>query len=470
MESRVEAYRNRRGFALVTVLVITVIGLLLGAGALLLFRYQCQMRIDRQHELEKVYAVRSALNYIKGSANTIGDAGVEFSYRTRSERDLKVLVKPVEKIFPDENKAVRKHFVMENGHFGVALREKDDVGGYSETYDYEYGMSGAATNFALAKSNQDNDGRFGLAFRDVTATNTKWWVNIGMRDTGGWLQEDYGRRYFFLPMSYVGGAATKDVIRLCIIRNVTNESNAVGCRHGWPLSKEHERALVFEVRPNAGSVSEGKDDNAVITLSEYEHRGGSVVPTTLHQWNNCNAFHYTGIQIAGNKVAIFSIESGGSGYVFLDGNASTTELDCCEMSPGALDYFANAQWIGGRHYGGTNVVNGKLQSPELRAVFEVEALSGSRPQAEPTDYTLQELDFLTFFKVTPAYQFDVYLEYPASVTNLATVAQRIVRAGSSGAARDVLYTTLTYDTHGTENRGFRRDERNFARRQQEGIK
>ena len=68
MEQGMTRYPCHRGFMLVTVLVITAIGLLFGAGALLLFRYQCQLRIDRQHELEKVYAVRSALNYIKGNS------------------------------------------------------------------------------------------------------------------------------------------------------------------------------------------------------------------------------------------------------------------------------------------------------------------------------------------------------------------------------------------------------------------
>lgn len=465
MESRVRASCFRDGFALVTVLIITAVGLLLGAGALLMFRYQCQMRIDRQHELEKVYAVRSVLNYIRSNAGKITDAGMGFGYHSRSERDLNLLVKPVAAIFPIVNKVVRKHFVMENGHFGQNLREKDETGGYSETYDYEYGTSGT-TNFVMSRSNEDNDGRFGLAFRDVTATNgAKWWVNIGMRDTGGWLQEDYGRRYYFLPMNYVGGTASKDVIRLCIIRNITNENNTVGCRHGWPLSKERERALVFEVRPNSGDTS--KENNAVITLSEYEYRGGAIIPTLLRQWNNCNALHYTGIQLAGDKMSVFQIESAGSGYTFLDSNESTEELDCCELTEGTRDYFANEQWIGGMRYAGTNVVDGKLQAPELRAVFEVEALSNTRPQEMPADYKLQQLNFLTFFKVTPAYQFDVFLEHPAFVTNLATVAQRIVRAGSSGAARDVQYTTLTYDTHGTENRGFRKDERAASRRHRE---
>ena len=62
---------------LVTVLIVTMVGLLFGAGALLLFKFQCQLRIDRQHELEKVYAVRSALNYIKKAASGIPEEGTK---------------------------------------------------------------------------------------------------------------------------------------------------------------------------------------------------------------------------------------------------------------------------------------------------------------------------------------------------------------------------------------------------------
>ena len=66
---------------------------------------------------------------------------------------------------------------------------------------------------------------------------------------------------------------------------------------------------------------------------------------------------------------------------------------------------------------------------------------------------------LPSFTVTPAYQYDIFLEHPAGVTNLATVAQKI-----GEYERDcVTHTMLTYDTHGTEHKGFRRDERAAVR-------
>ena len=108
----------RRGFILITVLIVTAVGLLFGAGALLLFRYQCQQRIDRQHELEKLCAVRSALNYIQTTSTEIEEGGKSFRYHTASERDLGVHVHPVAPIFPSD---VEKHLFMEsNGQFQVS--------------------------------------------------------------------------------------------------------------------------------------------------------------------------------------------------------------------------------------------------------------------------------------------------------------------------------------------------------------
>ena len=430
---------------LVTVLVITAVGLLFGAGALLLFRFQCQRRIDRQHELEKLYAVRSALNYVKTST-TISDAGQEFTYHTGSERNLGLIVKPVDPIFPDKNK---NHFAMEDGHFQFPLPKQ-----YGKVRDYEYGKFGEVKLESMSGTyTSANTSKAGLAFTDTSSTNGVWWVNVGMRDTGGWLQEDYGRRYRFRLERYIGKGSTDykgDVTRLCLIRNVTNESNRVGCRHGWPLSKMGERALVFEIRPMAG-----KDDVcAVMTLSEYWHTGGTTNLTTLITQSGWPTDCVCGIQLAGKKVSIFYVSKEGGGdprhlpYTFSEGDV--------ELTQSTYDYFAKEVLIGGRSYGGivTNLA-GRVCAPEMRAVFEVEAASDMRPTAEKAN----NVDVLTEFGVTPAYQYDVFLEHPNSVVNRATVAQKIGKYNRRGTT----HTVLTYDTHGTEHKGFRQDEREHAR-------
>lgn len=438
--------RGKGGFMLVTVLIVTAVGLLFGAGALLLFRFQCQLRIDRQHELEKVYAVRSALNYTR-TIREIPDAGRPFRYETGSGRNLGLLVKPVEPLFP--NVSNESHFVMERGDFRVL------TGQYNSLPDYEYGAVGV-TNLFIDKV--DDDGKAGLVFKDLTATNgVKWWVNVGMRDTGSWLQEDYGRRYFFWPLDYVGGnVATKDLMRLCLIRNVTNETNAAGRRHGWPLSQEGERALVFQIRPMAGA----NVSNAEMTFSEFVYRDGTVTTKQLLYWNNVPSLCNMGLQLAGNKVCVFYIGNAQQNDENVNlASRGYTFSKSVEMTLDTYRYFAEAQTVGGKEYGGifTNAY-GMVQAPELRAVFEVEAASDMRGDGVTLDAS--NCDSLTRFRVTPAYQYDIYLEHPAAVTNRATVAQKIGDYDRWGRE----YTILTYDTHGTEHKGFRRDEREQARK------
>ena len=435
---------------LVTVLIVTAVGLLFGAGALLLFRFQCQLRIDRQHELEKVYAVRSALNYMRTYTGEIPDEGRPFRFETGSGRNLGLLVKPVEPLFPTVTN--ESHFVMERGDFRLL------EGQYNSRPDYEYGAVGV-TDLSIIEG--DNAGKKGLEFKDLTATNgVKWWVNIGMHDTGGWLQEDYGRRYFFWPRDYVGGDVnTKDLMRLCLIRNVTNEANAVGCRHGWPLSKEGERALVFQIRPMAGANKVG--NNAEMTVAEFVYRGGMVTATQLLCLSNAPSLCNMGLQIAGNKVCVFYIgnaRQNDEAQVNLMSRGYTFS-ESVEMTLDTYRYFTEELTVGGKEYGGifTNAY-GRMQAPDLRAVFEVEATSDMRGVGVTLDAS--NSDFLTRFRVTPAYQYDVYLEHPAAVTNRATVAQKIGKYVRGGGT----YTMLTYDTHGTEHRGFRRDEREQARK------
>lgn len=457
----------RAGFSLVAVLVLAAVGLLIGAGSLLMFNFQCRMRIDRQHELEKVYAVRSALNYIKTASPTdeksVPDAGKELGYHTQSGRDLNLLVKPVASIFPSDQK---RHLFLGRGDIASSMDQAIErklasdsgsgpVGFFDSRYDCECGST--ATNLAIG-GNEPSTEKKGFAVVDRYAeTGTKWWANIGMRDTGGWLQEDYGRRYVFNLDNFVGKGVTEvngDIVRLCIVRAVTNSSEAVGQRHGWPLSKKGERAIVFEMRPLAGK------DNASVTLSEWRHTGSAVeevLPPIISE-SKWSTDSLCGIQLAGSKVSIFYISKRGGGpakhlpYTFSVGDF--------ELTGDTYDYFAKSVEIGGRSYGGvyTNEVDGTVHAPELRVVLEVEAASTLRKPGEALDEK-KSVDFISDLFVTPAYQYDVFMEHPANVTNRATVAQKTGEFGRGGTTQ----TVLTYDTHGTDHKGFRRDEREHAR-------
>lgn len=469
MESRMMPPQSQHGFVLVTVLIVTAVGLLFGAGALLLFKYQCQLRIDRQHEMEKVYAVRSALNYVRKYPGEPKEGRFEFRYQTGSDRNLGVIVEPVKAIFPELNNALHLDIGNEGYNNRYFAARNPDSGQYDVSLDYEYGamsngvvltdikvVNGEAGKNAVI-GNARPGGMKGLAFKDLHARatdNVKWWVNIGMRGTGGWLQEDYGRRYYFQPLNYVDGTTVKDTMRLCLIRNVTNKLNKAGCRHGWPLSAG-EKALVFQISPMANIESD--EVNAIMTLSEYECFGGdqnNISKTTLIGLTNCPSMCAMGMQIADNKISLFYISNkrlaaSKSGYEYVFSNTR-------EMSLKTYDYFADGIF--------TNEF-GKLEAPELRATFEVEATSDMRTEEaalESSSDTESRYDFLTKFRVTPAYQYDVYVEHPAFVTNRATVAQRL--SVYSRFASEAASTVVTYDTHGTEHKGFRQDEREAARK------
>ena len=438
------------------VLIITAVGLLFGFGALMLFRFQCQLRIDRQHELEKVYAVRSAINFVSPFAVQISEAGWPFVYHTESERDLNVIVKPVEPIFPSLTND--SHLVMTSNsssrNFQLPCGNQ-----CSEFPEYEYGSS---TNCTM-NNFWELEKVYGLAFSDVENTNNAtWWVNIGMRGTGGWLQEDYGRRYFFNLKDYIGSAnSTKemDIVRFCLIRNVTNAVRRSGCRHGWPLShngNEREWALVLQVGPRVMN-------NVNVTLSEWECGGGvtNVFPLlSRDDFENPNlvpSIGYLGFQLAQNRVSLFYISTYeteevkfnpySSAYIF----SSVTNLSTAAYEHFSKYYNVNEKrW---KIYDDKDRENG-IFAPELRAVFEVQATSDLRP----LDSGSNKRNFLTEFKVTPAYQYDIFVEHPKSVTNRATVVQKI--ASQSGGT----LTAMTYDTHGTENKGFRKDEREAERK------
>lgn len=436
---------SQNGFVLLTVLVVAAIGLLFGAGALLLFRYQCQLRIDRQHEFEKVYAVRSALNYVRTYTDEIDeDVGLPFTYRTYSGRDLNLLVKPVERIFPDTKKG---HFCMEEaGAFGGDV--KTTTGGYNTEYDYEYGVIGT-TNALI--SIVETSGERGLAFTDSMATNgVTWWVNIGMRETEGWLKSEYGLRYYFHPRNYVGenDNTSRDVMRFCIIRN-TNHNDKVECKYGWPLSP-NEKALVFQIKPGESTPEGGDRFDAVMSFAEYVcNEDGSVVTNAYPSWSErIPSYFPMGLQVAKDRVTMFYIndsdvsEPASRGYRF-----SQTMI----LSPLTYEYFRKVC----KFDDNGNV----LEAPELRVVIEVDAVSSKRNGGM---MTADEYDMVTKLRVTPAWQYDVYLEHPEGVINLATVAQKIGTHEYDFDYPD--YSLLTYDTHGTENKGFRKDERDAERK------
>jgi hypothetical protein len=185
------------------------------------------------------------------------------------------------------------------------------------------------------------------------------------------------------------------------------------------------------------------DANAEIMLYEYVYKG-SIEPkkTLLTRMNNCPNICNMGLQLADDKVTAFYIATeniNDNPIQFMSRGYTFSETK--QMHPDTYKYFAKGVF--------TNSY-GKIQAPELRVVLEVET-----KRKESASIDDKNIDFLTELRVTPAYQYDVFLEHPESHVNRATVAQKIGRYSDRGLS----YTMLTYDTHGTENKGFRKDEK-----------
>ena len=421
------------GFALITVLIVTAIGLLFGVGALLLFRFQCQRRIDRQHELEKIYAVRSAANYAK---TAFISRKKEFKYQTWSGRELGLKIEPARRIFPDANNPV--HLDIGNdcgkgrvfGSVGTGTRQ------YVSELDYEYGAVSNDAAFAITESQVCAGGNNKeLVFPDCTATNgVKWWVNIGLNNTRGWLQEDYGMRYAVTPGNY--GPDGKDYIRLCIIKNTNHVEKADGCTRGWPLSLG-ERALVLEViNDHTGA--------GLMTLYEYEYGKIREPRKSL----KCEGSTYNmGIQIAGRSVYLFYTpnKTEGMGYVLSD------EWEMPVEEGGIFDYFSKVM---------RPDASGREVLGAVRAVIECEACSNKRPYEKTNAADRSGEIRISAFRVFPAYQYDVYLKSPESEEELATVVQKIgkhdVTLDDDDEQYNLGFSMRTYDTHGTAWKGYKK--------------
>lgn len=439
------AIKSRNGFVLPLVLFVTAVGLLFGAGALLLFRYQCQLRIDRQHEIEKVYSVRSALNYLR--AETVTEPGELFQYHTGSGRDLGVYIKPAKTFFPSnvinlvDKQIAQRHFVMEWGDLHIPSGMALASCGYNGNLDYEYGADGV-TNLCVAITNQYLS-LCGLVFNHRAASKEsvlmKCWVSIGMDGTGGWLQEDYGRRYCFERRNLIAG----DTLRMWLIRAPADETeDSDKHSYSWP-PKGNCYPLMMEIQSGRMELYECDGEEPKRRLCHLENDYDNTL---------------VGIQLAHDKASLFYVRSDASASMAL----INTDLklrgfifsNVATLSSTVHDYFSENSK--------TDSEGKIVQAPEMRTIFEFE----TNPQNDR-----QENPIVTKFKVTPGYQYDISLVHPEGVTNLATVAQRMGKytynstSGSQATtANNSLFTVLTYDTHGTDNKGFRKDEREAERR------
>lgn len=439
MEQQLTRMRAKRGFVLPAVLFIALLGLLFGAGRLLLFKYQCQLRIDRQHEIDKVLAVRSVMQWLSRSPKTsfcVFELGSrEFSFKTGSDRKLSVIVDPVEQIFPKNNNP---------DHFSIPLGRIPPKTYYSYDGNGDKMFDGSGDTIKIRDS-QLWMGETNVSY-DVSCS-----LRVDMPETGSWFADLYGRRYFVgvnwivqstnrVESAESASSLINDTVKLALIR-----------RDGhWPL-QEGEKAIVLEVLTYGASGGSGFATNNVMLLQAYENMNGVVQPyaVTNHlervEIRNAPQSQSLGIQLANKSASLF--------YSYSDAVGSTIYVfspAVGEFSNGFYSYFTA---------GTTTNSNGEVKTPDLSMVLDVSTSCAARKNG---DALLGDANKFTRMEVWPAYEYSINVEYPKWNTNLATVVHLDMK--ERGGGDDDYRAAITYDTHGTENRGFRKDEREAERK------
>lgn len=384
---------GRAGFVLPALLILAFVGVLFGLGRVLLFRYQCQQRIERQHELEKQYAVRSALRWIetRSSGDLTAMEAVEsrkFLLCSRSDRVLDVDVRPVKPIYPSQA-----------GHFNIT-----NGASYSSADVVLSGPVGMHPVFV-------SDTR---VCQIGPGTNTMGQVGqilVNMTGTGSWLDDSYGRRYMVdigdinAPPSGKG-----DTVRLYI--SPTDSDAAIGMT--VVPTNSTVRVDIWCRAPGGGVEILGSN---VLSSASV-----SVVPA-----------NGKGLQLAENQIVAYYWKQAGLANV-----CGTYEFSSpCVIPDETLQYF--------REIGSDP---DEQRGKDLEMVLEVE---NTGPMLSVND---KNRNTFKRFQVLPAYEFEVFLNWEGSQheDEIATVVH--VAPGARKKERE--NKAYIYDTPGVSVRGYAR--------------
>lgn len=486
MERELTIENSRRGFALITVLIIAAIGLLIGAGSLLLFRFQCEKRIDRQHEIEKYFAVRSALQILSVTdAKNFPDelsGPKRFVYQTDSGRNVRVIVNPAEALFPRDD----YRFSGDIGHFyvnfltvglGTPNRPNQPAQPTKKTVS-NISSSSARYKFCSNVAMKEKDIKFeenylslmhGSEFANSNGV-PRCWLKIDMSPTGRWSDDLFGRRYMFNLHQTCkltkeiddNSTITNDTYRLVLKRLRCDEEYSNNIDDGeWRPADESEAVIYAELTSRqtytngsyrteahfAAYTQVGNSLPKIIT----DDRGNPLgkISDTLSTTNNTSdipsdhARNGYGVQLVGRRLSLYQAstpESGGSLRYDLWDNGIIPE--------DVYYYFTNN--------------NSTVYSTNMVMVFEIEAsLSRNgtnyvlKADANANDYN--EYNRVANFEVYPAYEYSIDVDYPYGYTNSAT----FVHLDYLGINRNKNRSAITYDAHGTLNKGWRTDEKDW---------
>ena len=188
--------RGSEGYVLPLVLAVALVGVLLGLGRLAAFQYQCKIRFDRQREIERILATRSALRWLE-LQHPPPLTSVILTNITESDREIRIQVDPVPPIYPAPGSG---HLDIRTGNIDAPhVRTSADpdmtveiIGGVNQPYDLRIGSQGTTGH---------------TGFVAIDMPNIK----------ANWRDDVYGRRYWIQPQNVnPNEGSTGDVFRLWI--------------------------------------------------------------------------------------------------------------------------------------------------------------------------------------------------------------------------------------------------------------
>lgn len=387
------------GYVLPLILVLALVGTLLGLCRLTLFRQQCTLRFDRQREIERILATRSALRWL--AVQPLPPATAQkFIYGINSSRQIRVEVRPVDPIYPKPGYA--NHLNISSGNFNVL-----DV----EISSAEFGM-----NPQPFYDEQINS--WTMQIGSTGETGKVGYARILM--TNSWQDDPWGRRYWVKPESFNLGVNPEeestpgDVFRLRLEPFNSGSGNpAIWIEHA-PMGNQSETVVKYR-------NSEGQEH--VCT--------GAGLPLGKAKLTDAK-----GVQLAGNSLVMFYM------YPHLElGN------------PNAYQYnFGDPYLL-------PDDVAESFRGQALYLTLEVESFS---PQQDENTFRWIRVDPAYEYEVALEWQTPNFDKSTATeeernagvrITNeVATVAHVFVEADeySEFGFNSV---TFTYDSHGTGHRG-----------------
>lgn len=435
-------FSARPGFALPVVLIIALLGILLGFGRLLVFHNQCRLRLDRQQEYEKIFAVRSAMNRLQNgtpkqlSLPEEGEPDELIALHTDSGREIKVLIHPADPVFP---------ILDVPGHFCIG-RDTANIDHFTriDQTNYKYGSS---VNGDSALRRVLGADPYVCLMPTNAAPGDMCRLSLDMSETGRWCDDSYGRRYAFNVYSFCGTNA-HDLVRFILRRKRSGEIFDGSAVHldkadeSWRPQQNHESVIYAELQTaefgpgafTAWTQRYGEKEipcvSCVVTNSDFN----AAMP-------NRNGF---GIQLVGRNLTLF------------------------QASPPTSKLFKKHNFVGsgqipeGVYIDFTNDVNvavGMGTTLSTNMVMEIEVVAN--PSRDPALGVIGQNNF-NRFEVFPAFEFAINIENENErlVSDVATKPrQATVVHLDIDAGRSTECTAITYDTHGTEISGWRTDER-----------